>query len=168
MTKDRKSARNTGGRPSNRQRWEEQQAEIARLRQLVVHRRQADETWRLIDRIITTINELEDWDTSIKAATYDGGAGHSAERPLLPGVWLATDGADIDHPDGDGVSNKGNRNLNHSGTYAGEMLKWFYRTVRWTIASTERKLAHKEPDPRPSIPKTSNPVKDRNDQTNTG
>lgn len=165
MTKDRKHGRNPGGRPSNRQKWEEQQEEIRDLRQMVVHRRQNDETWMLLRRILKTINDLEDWDVSLKAATYDGGVGHSAERPLFAGVTLAP--AD-DDPGYDPDKHQGNRELYHAGTYAEQMLKWFYRTVRWTIASTERKLAHKEPDPRPSIPKTSNPVKDRNDQTNTG
>ena len=126
---------NQGGRPTNKERYDKQQGQIDRLRQLVVHRRQADETWHLVDRLLTLINELEDMDTPIRAATYDGDGGHSVERPILPGVQITE------------------RGIVHAGSYAGDLLKWFYRQVRWTIATTERRLEHKEPDPRPAVPK---------------
>jgi len=134
--KPRKHGRNVGGRPSNKERFEEQQQEILRLRQLVVRRRYTDETWQMIDRILKVVNELEDLATPQRGISYDEKPSPAVERPVLPGVHITNDGRIV-----------------HAGTYADDLYKWFHRTVRWTVATTERRLTGKEPDPRPRPPK---------------
>lgn len=143
--KPRKHGTTNRGRPSNEKLYQR----IGNLEELLVGKRLKSERWQLTNRYLTLIGYLDDMATSLKAATYDGGVGHSADRPLLPGVTLADDGADIDHPDGDGETNKGNRNLYHAGREAEYLAAWLTKQIDWAVTSVERRLTHKEPDPKP-------------------
>lgn len=133
--KPRKHGRKVGGRPSNKERWEEQQAQIDRLRRLVSQKNHSTETWQMIDRLMAVIIELEDLSSPIRAATYDG-TGHAAEHPILPGVRITEAGRIV-----------------HAGSYAAEMSKWLHRQIRWTVASAERRIIGAEPDPKPKMPR---------------
>ena len=125
---------NRGGRPSNQRVIKAQSDEIQRLRELIVRRRHSDQTWKLIHRILSTIEELEDLNTPIRAGTWDDG-GHSANPPVLPGVE---------------VTEKG---LRHAGTYAGYILRWFNRELDYAVNVANQRIANKEEDPKPMAPR---------------
>jgi len=133
--KPRKHRGNVGGRPSNKEQFDKQQGQIDQLRKLVSHKNHSTETWHMVDRLLTIIDELEQLSTPIRAATYDGGAGHTAERPILPGVTITETGRIV-----------------HGGTYAEGIAKWLRSTVKWAADSAERRLIGKEPDPKPRPP----------------
>ena len=133
--KPRRHKTNPGGRPSNAQRIEELNGQIARLRQLVSHKHHTDTTWWLIDYLLTTINELEDLSTPLRSTPWDG-TGHGAERPILPGVHLTTAGQIV-----------------HAGTHAERLNNWLYLTVKWAISSARNRLENKEMDPKPKPPR---------------
>lgn len=133
--KPRPHRRNPGGRPSNKERLDELHAEIGILRQLLYHRRLQDETWHMIHRLITLVNELDELATPQRGATWEG-PGHGVDPPIFPGVQVTE------------------RGIVHAGTYAADLSKWFHRQVRWTIATTENRLkGKKEDDPRPRPPR---------------
>jgi hypothetical protein len=138
-----KTPRGRGGRPSNHQRWQDQQAQIDQLRQLVIRRRLDDDTWKLVNRLLTLIADLEEGSSPIQSTVWDRGVGHSVEQPLLPGVRLADDGG------GDGTTNKGNRTLYHGGTYAIQLNAWVHRHLTWVVNTAEAQFKGKEPDPEP-------------------
>lgn len=73
-----------------------------------------DGGWSALIRLFDHLAELRWMAEPTRAAAY-GMSSTSVDSPVYPGVTLADDGADIDHPDGDGVTNKGNRNLYHGG-----------------------------------------------------
>jgi hypothetical protein len=123
-----------GGRPSNQRVIKAQADEISRLRMLIAHRRHSDQTWKIINRILLTIEELEDLNTPARAASWDDG-GHSAERPVLPGVELT------------------DRGLKHAGSYAEYILRWFNRQLDWTVKVAEQRISNKEEDPKPMTPR---------------
>lgn len=130
-----KSRSQGGGRPSNRERWERQQQEIDELRRLLVRRKFDDETWRLVVNLLAVIGDLEDLSTPLKAATYDGGIGHSAQAPVFPGVVVTAEG------------------LRHGGTYAEDLNHWVHRHLEWVISTVERRYKGREPDPKPQEPR---------------
>lgn len=132
--KPRKHGRNSGGRPSNKERFEELHAEIGTLRQLLYHRKLQDETWHMIHRLIILVNELDDLATPQRGAVWEG-PGHGVDPPIFPGVAVTE------------------RGIVHAGTYAADLSRWFHRQVRWTIATTENRLKGKEAAPRPRPPR---------------
>lgn len=116
------------------------EAERDSLRSLVSHKHHSTETWQMVHRLLTLIEELSDLDTPLKSTSWDG-AGHSSDEPILPGTYLSDKDKD--------------RRLYHSGSYAADLSKWLHRQIRWVIASTENRLKGKEPDPRPRPPRAT-------------
>lgn len=143
--KPRSRGRSNRGRPSNEALYQR----IANLEELLIGKRLNSPRWQLCNRYLTMIGYLDDLTTALKAATYDQQTGQSAERSLLPGVTLAHDGADHDHPDGDGYTNKGNRNLYHEGHEAEYFAKWLTGQIDWAVTTVEKRLAGIEPGPKP-------------------
>ena len=125
---------NVGGRPSNAQRIDELNKQVARLRSLVSSRHHSDSTWHLVDQLLTTIGELDDLSTPLKSTTWDN-TGTSAERPILPGVHVS------------------DRGIVHGGTYADKLNVWLHLTVAWAVSSARARLVGNEANPKPRPPR---------------
>lgn len=132
--KPRRHKPNAGGRPTNKERYDQQQAQILRLRQLVSHRNHTTETWQLVDRLMTILLELDDQSTPQRSTTWDN-TGHTTEQPILPGVTIT------------------DRGIVHAGTYADVLAKWLHREVQWAITSAGKRLKGEEVDPKPRPPR---------------
>lgn len=142
--KPRRHKGNTGGRPANKDLYKR----IDNLQTLLAHKNRNDATWKLINRLLTVMAELDDLATPLQAAVYNTG-GHGTDTPLVAGVRLADDGAGLEHPDGDGETNWRDRNLYHGGRQFQLLNAWLYRQIDWPITTVERRLENKEPDPKP-------------------
>lgn len=105
-----------------------------------------DGGWEALVRLFDHLAELRWMAEPTRAAAY-GFASGSADSAVYPGVTLADDGADIDHPDGDGKSNVGSRELFHGGKPFEEQLQ---RVLSQLVRVVENSEAWMKGDPPPA------------------
>lgn len=102
----------------------ERDSYLEALRRLVPgFKKKPDAGWQAMIRIRRHIDELAWMSEPGRAAVYDSSTGGGGERSIYPGIAVASDGATAELPDGDGVTNKGNRNLYHPGQAFGKQVE---------------------------------------------